>query len=85
MAGSSSAHLAPGIADMVSHNLAVSLNQSNEKDLREHSGNPLACAGNGSLQEREPRTGPTCRHSPCSGAVTHWTGPLGPLRKLAGS
>ena len=84
VAGSSLARLAPGITDMVTRNLAVGLQQRSEKDLREHSGNLFASAGDGTLQESEPRTGPTFRHSPYTEAVTHWTGPLGLLRKLTG-
>jgi hypothetical protein len=84
VAGSSLARLAPGIADMVTRNLAVGLQQRNEKDLREHSGNLFASAGDGSLQESEPRSGPTFRHRPCTEVATHWTGPLGLLRKLTG-
>jgi hypothetical protein len=85
MAGSSPAHPASGIADMAPRNLAVGLPKGNEKDLREHGGNLFASVGDGTLQESEPRTGPTFRHSPYTEAVTHWTGPLGLPRKLAGT
>jgi len=83
VAGSSLAQVAPGIADIVTRNLAVGLQQREEPDLRERSGNLFASAGEGTLQESEQRSGPTFQHSPYTEAVTHWTGPLGLLRKLA--
>lgn len=82
VAGSSLARLAPGITDMVTRSLAVGLQQKNERDRREHSGNLFASAGNGALLESEERTGPTFQYSPYTEAVTHWTSPLDLLRRV---
>jgi short-subunit dehydrogenase len=82
--GSSFAHLAPGITDMVLQRFAVELQQQNVPDQRPCNGNLFAPNESASLRESSDRKGVTFQHSPYTEAMTHWTNPLNLLRRTMG-
>ncbi len=81
LAGSSFAHLAPGITDMVLRRFVVELPQQNVPDQRIGNGNLFAPNESASLRESSDRMGVTFQHSPYTEAIAQRTNPLDLLRR----
>lgn len=84
VAGSSFAHLAASITDMVLRRCAVEHQHQNVPEQHTGNSNLFASNENASLRESSNRKAVTFQRSPYTEAMTHWTNFPGLLRRTMG-